>query len=153
MTRSGVWLTIVALAFAAVAACTAPAEPPAVAIADAVAAERGAPRGRDLSPEARARCVADGGFVQRAGMLGYEGCYRRFKDGGKSCSDGAQCLAGRCDYKTKGDGAKGDGSKGDGAKGEGTTSGLTGQCARDDIPFGCRQSLTGGHVSQSICVD
>ena len=139
MTRSGVWLTIVALTASIVAtACTAPAETPAVAITDAAAIEPAAPRGRDLSPEARAKCLAEGGFIPRAGMMGYEGCWRRFKDGGKTCIDGAQCLAGRCDYKGKGDE---------------TASGLTGQCAADNIPFGCRQSLTAGRISLSICVD
>lgn len=137
MTRAGHWLTFGAVAASIlVASCTAPAETPAVAISGV--AEPAAPRGRDMTPEARARCLAEGGFVQRAGMMGYEGCYRRFKDGGKTCTDGAQCLAGRCDYKGKGDE---------------TASALTGRCAADNIPFGCRQSLAAGRISQSICVD
>ena len=136
MTRSAVWLAVLALMTGAVAACTAPAAPRAVAVSEAVVPDT--PRGRDLAPEARARCLAEGGFVQRAGMMGYEGCWRRFKDGGKTCTDGGQCLAGRCDYKGKGDETKND---------------LVGRCAADNIPFGCRQSLTNGRIGQSICVD
>jgi hypothetical protein len=140
MTRVGVWLALLVVAISPLAAgCSAPSDGPALSIADeAAASEQDAPRGRELSPAARAKCLAEGGFVQRAGLLGYEGCYRRFKDGGKSCSDGAQCLAGRCDYKGKGDEA---------------ASGLRGQCASNNIPFGCRQSLINGRITESICVD
>lgn len=141
MRRTRPWLALCALGLATLGwGCSGPAGRLDASPAATRSAETSGPRGavgRKLSDADRATCLAGGGFVQRAGMMGSEGCYHRFRDGGKTCGDGSECLAGSCYYE---------GKQSDG-------SGLRGQCARDDIPFGCRQSLKDGRVSVALCVD
>lgn len=141
MRRSTTWLLPCALGLLTLASgcSSAPVQAASAPIqSEAPAAPGQTPYARRLSDAARASCLAQGGFVQRAGMLGSEGCYHRFSDAGKTCRDGSDCLGRRCDYKGKDSPAASD---------------LHGQCAADDIPFGCRQTLKSGRAEPAICVD
>lgn len=94
-------------------------------------------RGRAMSPEAARACREAGGLVRSAGLLQHELCIHTFKDAGHACSDGDQCLSGAClsiEPFTK-------------------TSPVSGRCAPDDDPFGCKTYLRRGEVGRSLCVD
>jgi hypothetical protein len=141
MRRFRTWLLPCALGFVTLAGGCSSAlvqAAPAPHQSETPAAAGQTPYGHSLSDAARARCLAGGGFVRRAGMLGSEGCYHRFSDAGKTCHDGSDCLGRRCYYEGKDSPAASD---------------LRGQCAADDIPFGCRQTLKAGRTEPAICVD
>jgi putative hemolysin len=88
-----------------------------------------------------AKCKARGGTLQRSGMQNSLGCIVRFADGGKPCTDSAQC------------------------RGECLATGpsrnpfwpwdkpVRGVCAVDDNIFGCKGVIRGGKVMEYICVD
>ena len=95
--------------------------------------------GEFATPEERKMCEAAGGEVMRVGMLGWENCVQSFADAAKACRDGAECLGGRCmivgefaDYGAATD---------------------QGQCAANDSPFGCYQTVENGKASPALCVD
>lgn len=90
---------------------------------------------RTLSAEDRAMCVAQGGFVERAGMLGAERCTMTYSDGGNICIDSSNCE-GKCVTGVGGD------------KGA-----VSGQCQKTDNPFGCYSEVLGGKVQPGLCVD
>lgn len=92
-------------------------------------------RNRTLSAEDRARCVAQGGFVERAGLLGAERCTMTYSDGGNICIDSSNCQ-GKCVTGVGGD------------KGA-----VSGQCQKTDNPFGCYSEVLGGKVQPGLCVD
>ena len=93
--------------------------------------------GEAATPQERARCEAAGGEVQRAGRLGWEACIQTFADAGDTCSDSSDCL-GECRNT--------DEFVADGAP-------ATGQCAVNDSPFGCHQTIENGIARPALCVD
>ena len=89
-----------------------------------------------LSAVERATCIATGGKVERAGMLGAERCTRTFRDGGMTCSDSSQCQ-GKCLSGTD----------------TANQSGITGTCQLTDNPFGCFAEVKDGNTEFALCVD
>ena len=89
-----------------------------------------------LSTLERATCIATGGTVEQAGILGAERCTRPYHDGGMVCSDSSQCQ-GKCIAGT------------DGAN-QSTT---TGTCQQTDNPFGCYAEVQNGQTGPALCVD
>lgn len=83
----------------------------------------------------RAACTASGGFVERMGMAGAEGCLHYLKDAGKVCTAKADCQ-GMCLYQG----------------GQPMPAHPTGLCAPTDSPFGCHTSIDNGKVV-GLCVD
>lgn len=94
------------------------------------------PNDRRLPPAERAACLARGGYVERMGMAGFEGCVDYYKDAGKVCTDKAQCQ-GLCIYQ-------GDPQR--------LPKPLTGNCAPTSNRFGCYTFIDKGKLN-GICVD
>lgn len=115
------------------AACAVTNEPPAPE-------QPGVP-GLELSDADRRACEAQGGTVRRAGMLGGETCIRPYADGGKACTDSAQCE-GECRER-----------EGLGAPASDPQAPVAGVCQADDNPFGCYSVIENGVVAYGICVD
>ncbi len=84
-----------------------------------------------------ALCRANGGEVRPVCMRGNDYCVVPFSDGGKTCTDGAQCLSGRC---------FGDGKDDFDAE-------ATGTCAANNDPCGCFQLVEDGKATPTLCVD
>jgi hypothetical protein len=84
----------------------------------------------------RADCETKGGRVERAGLLGWERCTRSFTDGGKICTDSAQCQ-GQCRAEAIG----------------APREKLTGRCTANDNPFGCYATVQNGMSAGMLCVD
>ena len=99
----------------------------------------------DMREEARAEideaaCLAGGGVVRPAGMLGMPRCVTPYADAGKKCQDASDC-AGRCladDSVTDYDAREGE---------------MIGLCEADDSPFGCFAEITDGKLGAALCVD
>lgn len=90
-----------------------------------------------LSEADRAACQADGGIVERAGLLGAERCTRPYSDAGKLCTDSGQCEGGcRSDDLSPDSGEP-----------------VMGVCQADDNPFGCYTEIVDGRADHAICVD
>ncbi|MEM7729611.1 MAG: hypothetical protein AAF311_10095 [Pseudomonadota bacterium] len=89
-----------------------------------------------LSEADRTACLASGGTVERAGILGAERCTRPYGDGGMACIDSNQCQ-GQCrtDLDTP----------------AGTP--VTGVCQANDNPFGCFAEVVAGRAGPGLCVD
>ncbi|PEQ11553.1 hypothetical protein B2G71_16765 [Novosphingobium sp. PC22D] len=125
----------------ALAACAKQAPPGqqggSAATSAAPATERGqaSPFQRTMTPEKRAACEASGGTVERRGMVGAETCVHAYADGGKICTDSAQCE-GKCV-----------GSPG------AADQRAAGSCQKDDKLFGCYAEIVGGRPAYAICVD
>ena len=88
-----------------------------------------------LSVKERFECRKDGGFIERAGMLGAERCTQRFSDGGNVCLDSRDCQ-GKCMTTT------------DAGK-----QNVSGKCQMTDNPFGCRAEVINGEAEFMLCVD
>ena len=119
---------------------TTPPTPPVTGTPAPGAAAPGAPvpvepKGT-LSPVERTTCIATGGKVERAGMLGAERCTRTYRDGGMTCSDSSQCE-GKCLAGT------------DAAN----QASITGTCQLTDNPFGCFAEVKDGKTEFALCVD
>lgn len=89
-----------------------------------------------LSQAEKVSCVQNGGFVERAGLLGAERCTTPFSDGGLVCTDSAQCQ-GQC--------------RGDLNSAVGTS--VAGVCQANDNPFGCFSEVVNGQAGPGLCVD
>lgn len=100
---------------------------------------------KTLSSADRRMCVAEGGFESR-GPFGYPICQLRYSDGGKTCSDKADC-AGRCLVNLDG------GSPGDPIPEPGQAA--RGQCEAQRSTFGCYAVVVGGRITSegAVCVD
>lgn len=83
-----------------------------------------------------ADCVQSLGKIERAGFLGAERCTRPYSDGGKSCTDSAQCE-GQCRAPSM----------------NMTDQTVVGVCQMDDNPFGCHAQVRGGVAEPALCVD
>lgn len=81
-------------------------------------------------------CVSQGGFVERAGILGAERCTMTYSDGGNICIDSSNCQ-GKCVTGVGG----------------GDSNAVSGQCQKTDNPFGCYSEVLGGKVQPGLCVD
>lgn len=88
-----------------------------------------------LSVKDRFECRKDGGFVERAGMLGHERCTNRYSDGGNVCLDSRDCQ-GKCMTNT------------DAGK-----QNVSGKCQMTNNPFGCRSEVINGEAGFMLCVD
>ncbi|QTN19389.1 hypothetical protein HZ989_14410 [Brevundimonas sp. AJA228-03] len=82
-------------------------------------------------------CAARGGALMRVGRLQTEQCVIPFADGGKVCRDGDDCR-GNCYTETAGNQPPGP---------------VTGRCAVNDLPFGCRTPVEDGQAGPTLCVD
>ena len=85
-------------------------------------------------------CEAEGGSVERAGMLGLFRCVIPYEDAEALCSDASDC-AGRCLSST-------DVTDFQAPPGEGV-----GRCEINDSPFGCYAVIDNGVVGPTLCVD
>ena len=92
--------------------------------------------GKRLSPLKRVECLASGGKIERAGIVGGERCTRPYVDGGQSCTDGDQCQ-GNCVADL------------DAAE----KTNVSGTCQIDDNPFGCFVTVENGQTGPGLCVD
>lgn len=92
-----------------------------------------------VTADERAKCEAAGGVVQPAGMLGWDNCIQMMPDAGKSCTSASDCLD-RCMLSLEGEYA----DFGEAA---------TGECSKNDSPFGCYQKVENGIAEPAICVD
>ena len=92
----------------------------------------------DSSETTAKECLAKGGKYIKQGRSQMYRCLQQFSDGGKSCSDSSECQ-GSC---TSSDTAI-----------EAGTPNVTGTCAANDSPFGCRQIIEGGVAKGFLCVD
>jgi hypothetical protein len=110
--------------------------------ADVSAADKFHRTGGTLRPKYHAKCLAEGGHVERVGMLQREGCIHTFEDAGKRCTDGSQCLGGHCSWNPRGP-----------RPAKLPEPPVVGQCVVDDNPFGCREWVEGGKIRIDICVD
>ncbi|WP_084398778.1 hypothetical protein [Henriciella aquimarina] len=134
-------LFLLATAALFLAACGNPSDAPAPEGAESAATQGGYARiefeGETATPEERERCEAAGGEVRPAGRMGFEHCIQSFADAGASCSDTSECT-GKCLVN-----------------GEVVEAGtaITGQCAKNDDPFGCYQEVEDGTARPGICVD
>ena len=91
---------------------------------------------RPLPATDRLACIASGGIVERAGMLGHERCTKSYSDANMSCTDSNQCQ-GRCLSET----------------GENEQTGVIGKCQATDNPFGCFTEVKNGRTEFGLCVD
>lgn len=89
-----------------------------------------------LSQAEKVSCVQNGGFVERAGLLGAERCTTPFSDAGLVCTDSGQCQ-GQC---------RGDLNSDIGAS-------VAGVCQANDNPFGCFTEVVNGQAGPGLCVD
>lgn len=91
---------------------------------------------RTLSAEDRAMCVSQGGFVERAGIIGAERCTMTYSDGGNICIDSSNCQ-GKCVADIN----------------AGDKGAVSGQCQKTDNPFGCYSEVVAGKIQPGLCVD
>ena len=91
---------------------------------------------RTLSAEDRAMCLSQGGFVERAGIIGAERCTMTYSDGGNICIDSSNCQ-GICVADVN----------------AGDKGAVSGQCQKTDNPFGCYSEVVAGKVQPGLCVD
>jgi hypothetical protein len=82
-------------------------------------------------------CIAKGGVVKGVCMFGFPDCVVSYADGGKACSDKADCM-GSCEVE------------GEFVK-PGTA--VTGRCVANSEPCGCRQTISGGKAEEALCAD
>jgi len=111
-----------------------PPQPPQPPIPQPPRPEPG-PDGK-LTAFERVQCLTQGGFVERAGLLGAERCTRPYSDGGMICSDNSQCQ-GNCIAPPN-------------SAGELVVSGT---CQKNDNTFGCMSFVENGRATPALCVD
>ena len=88
------------------------------------------------TPQETQQCSARGGTIQPICRLGKLSCVVPYRDGGKPCSDKADCT-GKCLY-------------------EGPTpapANATGKCQLSNDPCGCKAPIRHGHVQAPVCLD
>jgi hypothetical protein len=83
-------------------------------------------------------CRAHEGEMRKVCKSQFPTCVRRFSDGGKPCTDGSQCKAGRCVHQGEDVAA---GTRGGGA------------CDLNNDPCGCRNLVVGGRTKGWLCTD
>lgn len=83
-------------------------------------------------------CTAKGGAFLQQGRLGCYQCVVTYTDAGKACQDSTDCQ-GKC--------------KNTGEFIDTNPKTQSGQCASDNSPFGCYQTIEKGMAQPAICVD
>jgi hypothetical protein len=83
-------------------------------------------------------CAERGGRMQPVGRMQSLQCVIPYADGGRACSDGAQCASGRCIDEAP------EASAGDK---------VGGVCQRTNFQFHCFATVSGGRRQATICVD
>jgi hypothetical protein len=113
-----------------------------IGLAAAVAAGAAHGQSLSLSAEDRARCIAEGGRVAIAGLLGGEVCARPFRDAGRRCRDSDDCE-GACLFDARS------------AAGRSPRPGtrVAGRCEPERYGFGCRTLVEDGRLQPTLCVD
>ena len=124
--------TLMAIAATVVAACS-PVRPQAPSEPSPVAAVTAPPFAEE------AACTEKGGEWRPVCRMQQPACVAKFADGGKECSDGDDC-AGQCLARSEA-----------GFVQEGKA--VTGFCAVNDDPCGCKQTVENGMASAAICID
>jgi hypothetical protein len=130
-------MVVAALAIAACspAAPPAPAEPAPTATPAPAPAEPSSP-----APTAdQASCAAKGGEWRPVCRMQQPACVLTFKDAGKACKDGDDC-AGDCMAPNSAGFAP-------------TGATVSGVCAVNDDPCGCKQTVEDGKATAAICID
>ncbi len=85
-------------------------------------------------------CLARGGTWRRICLSQSLACVMAYPDADKDCTDGSQCISGRC-LANRG-------------KSKPEEDGLIhGQCKRNNDPCGCFSSINNGKTRGSMCVD
>lgn len=112
-------------------ACAAPAPTPVPAPSPQAA--------RPQLPQTEAACRQAGGNWQPICLLGRPACVISYKDAGKACRDGSECSGGRC-YAAQ-------------VLATPPAGGVTGVCAADSNPCGCRALVVKGQQTPMMCVD
>jgi hypothetical protein len=95
-----------------------------------------APAPTPTAEVSEAACVARGGVIQRGGKLQLPTCVTPYADAGKSCTDKAQCQ-GACILEGNLE----------------SQVGVTGQCQKTSVQFGCYARVVDGKTTGAICVD
>ncbi len=127
--------TLMVLAVIAVAACSPAAGPsPSEPVHASVAAPA-----TSAPPADEARCTANGGEWRPVCRMQQPACVTKFADAGKICSDGDDC-AGDCLAKSDAGFVQGG-------------MPVTGLCAVNDDPCGCKQTVEDGKATTTICID
>ncbi len=85
-----------------------------------------------------AACAKAGGELKPVCRMQRPMCLITFSDGGKACSDGAECGSGRCVAA---------------ASDAPATTPTKGICAPTNDPCGCYQRIEDGAAQPTICVD
>lgn len=96
------------------------------------------PPGMLLSEKDKANCLANGGTVERRGMMQAETCVTAYSDAGKVCRDGDDCEGKCLSY---------------GQVGSPPGEQVEGICERDDRTFGCFGIVEDGAIEAGLCVD
>jgi hypothetical protein len=127
---------ILAVLLTGCAAQPAPAPPPPPPVAAKPMPPQQNVRADGYDPAAEQTCKAKGGSYRIGGLLGRFYCPLSFSDGGKDCTDKADCQ-GACLAQP---GAR---------MGEAAI----GKCAATDSPFGCNAPVNKGVAGPVLCVD
>ena len=131
---------LIAFAALVVAACSpaeppAPAEPTPTATPAPAASEPASPApGAD-----QASCITKGGEWRPVCRMQQPACVMTFADAGKACTDGDDC-AGDCMAPNSAGFAP-------------TGATVSGVCAVNDDPCGCKQTVESGKATAAICID
>lgn len=107
-----------------------------VSVACAGCAHRRQPPAPARDPAAIARCLEQGGVLTTTGIASAPLCRRRYADGGKACSDNAQC-AGNCIFE---------GTPAHGAP-------VTGRCEALEAAWDCSHEVVAGRAHYGVCAD
>ena len=83
-------------------------------------------------------CRAHGGKIRKVCMSQMPVCIVPYADGGRDCTDNAQCQ-GRCLYA--------------GPRIPLERGTVAGKCQVDDDPCGCRTEVVNGRIDDTLCVD
>ncbi len=86
---------------------------------------------------AEAQCAAQGGQLERVGRAQTLQCVIQYADAGKACRGAGACESGRCLGPVDAD----------------PESDIVGECAANNMRFGCYSVISGGRVQSAICVD
>lgn len=109
--------------------------PASLALSLLAACAPAAPVATPAAQSAEASCAARGGAMQPVGRLQRLTCVVPYADGGKTCSDKADCQ-GACI-----------------AEGNLDAPASTGQCQKSNVQFGCYAKIVNGKATATICVD
>jgi putative hemolysin len=123
------------------AACS-PAAPPAPAPAEPAPTATAPVPAEPVSPAPSAdqtSCIAKGGEWRPVCRMQQASCVMTFADAGKTCADGDDC-AGDCMAPNSAGFAP-------------TGATVSGVCAVNDDPCGCKQTVEDGKATAAICID